>query len=237
AGRSRCVDALAVVLNASCDGKGWFPSTRQLQLASLQLCVACRSVPSLRLEVDMTVPHRLWVDPSGQGACSPGHRLQTRPSRVPSARLHTVLWRMPASLLMWSSGVLADLKCLIFTDEFNDAVDEVVWPRGLRRLSFGRAFNQTVVGTSFPTSLIRLDFGGSFNQPIDTVPWPGSLEQLSFDGGLFNQPIEAVAWPQSLTNLTFGFAFNRPIKGVSWPPSLRQLEFGDFFNQPIDDVA
>ncbi|CAM9143790.1 unnamed protein product, partial [Laminaria digitata] len=35
--------------------------THRLQLASLQLCILCRSRPTLRLRVDHDTPTRLWA--------------------------------------------------------------------------------------------------------------------------------------------------------------------------------
>lgn len=58
---SRCLDAFAVALAAASCKKGWYTSTKELQLVSPSCCAACRSVRTLRSAVDMAVPHRFWL--------------------------------------------------------------------------------------------------------------------------------------------------------------------------------
>lgn len=208
-GPSRCLDAFAVALTATCCKKGWYTSTKELQLASSTFCVACRSMRTLRLAVDMTVPHRLWVDSTGhgavddtrQGAGSSGKKLHS--SRVSRIKPHTVTWNLPLSMLSWSCGVFANAECLILGSEFNGSVDEAVWPRGLKMLIFGNSFNQPVDSASFPPSLTGMGFGSSFNQPIENVSWPASLEIIMF-GSNFVQPVHKVKWPAALQTLVTG---------------------------------
>lgn len=210
-GPSRCTDALVVALTATCCKKGWYASTKELQLTSLSCCVACRSVRTLCLAVDMSVPHRLWVDSTEQsaahnaqqGAAASTKRLHSS-SRVPGIKPHTVTWNLPPSMLAWSRGTFANMECLILGSEFNDSVDEVVWPSGLKRLIFGNSFNQPVDAASFPPSLEGMGFGASFNQPIESVSWPASLEILMFCPG-FVHPVGKVKWPAALQTLMIGF--------------------------------
>ncbi|CAN0029213.1 unnamed protein product, partial [Ascophyllum nodosum] len=63
-----------------------------------------------------------------------------------------------------------------------------------RKFSFGFDFNQPVDNVVWPSSLQKLIFGHDFNQPIENVVLPSSLQQLSF-GYTFNQPIDNVLWP------------------------------------------
>ncbi|CAN0022744.1 unnamed protein product [Ectocarpus sp. 6 AP-2014] len=57
--RSSCLNALVVALNETCNGKSWYTSTKELQLASLEFCVACRNYQTLHLKVDAQIPRRL----------------------------------------------------------------------------------------------------------------------------------------------------------------------------------
>ena len=56
AGVSRRPGAFVVAVNQACEGgeKRWYASTLELQLTSLELCKACRSVGTLRMHVDST---------------------------------------------------------------------------------------------------------------------------------------------------------------------------------------
>lgn len=249
---SRCLDALVVALAECGDGKAWYTSTTQLQLASLDLCVACRAVPTLHLTVDGGMPDRL--------------RAGTATSRVPPFRPRGVTWNLPLSALRgqedevfsevrvlilghglgrvskglnrWVDGRVSlppALRELTFGQWYNRPVDKVAWPAHLEKLTFGEGFNQPIDRVSWPPSLRRLTFGLYFDQPIHGASWPGSLQELRF-GHYFNQPIDRVDWPASLERLTFGLKFNQPVGGVAWPPSLRELTFSRGFAQPIQDV-
>ncbi|CAN0441526.1 unnamed protein product, partial [Ectocarpus sp. 12 AP-2014] len=46
---SSCLSALIVALNDTCDGTSWYTSTKELQLASLEFCTACRNYPTMHL--------------------------------------------------------------------------------------------------------------------------------------------------------------------------------------------
>lgn len=62
-GTSWCLDAFIVALSQACEGNGkhWYTSTLQLQLTSLELCSACRSVPTLDVKVNGDSPRGLWA--------------------------------------------------------------------------------------------------------------------------------------------------------------------------------
>ncbi|CAM9571881.1 unnamed protein product, partial [Laminaria digitata] len=54
-----CLDAFIIALNQACDGEIGYVPTLNLQLASVQLCVACRRSATLRVRVDDATPHTL----------------------------------------------------------------------------------------------------------------------------------------------------------------------------------
>ncbi|CAM9739511.1 unnamed protein product, partial [Ectocarpus fasciculatus] len=227
-GPSLGLDALIVAVSNTCDGKGWFTSTLDLQLVSLQLCVACRSVPSLKLMVRSGTPWRLWLG----GVKTPGAK-KTNMSRLPTLRAREVCWNLPVEYI---SGALENVKCLTFDDCLTESVDDVAWPVSLEQLTMGTHFNKRVDGVWFPASLQRLTFGSYFNQRIDEACWPVSLQRLVF-GYDFNQAIDHVRWPESLQRLVFGHDFNQAIDQTCWPASLQQLVFGDDFNQALERVS
>lgn len=72
---------------------------------------------------------------------------------------------------------------------------------------------------TWPDGLARISFGDEFNQRVDAVQWPSKLRFL-WMGQDFDQPIEGISWPDDLHQLRFGHAFNQSIEGVRWPESL-----------------
>ncbi|CAN0122972.1 unnamed protein product, partial [Ascophyllum nodosum] len=172
---NRCLNAFNIALYQA-DGKGWYTSTLQLQLASLQFCVLCRSVSTLHVTIKRRIRARVWKDvPTSDGKVK-----KTRITRVPVLQPLKLTWRLPVSRLgHCSSKVLANVEQLTLGDR-NDEIDEVTWPSGLRTLIFGLNFNHSIDGIAWPSSLQKLRFKLSFNQPIDAVTWPESLQQLTF---------------------------------------------------------
>ncbi len=269
-GKSRCLDAFTIALNQAiieCEGgvKHWYASTLELQLASIEMCHACRKVPTLRVRVGDQTPSTLWSPRHSQKNLSNTHSSKVGlSSRVPGVHTFCLTWEFPEEIpaeVVWP----ASLQQLSFGEYFNQPIAGVVWPASLQQLSFGKSFNQPIAGVVWPASLQQLSFGSNFNKPIAGVVWPASLQQLSFGlyfnqpivgvvwpaslqqlsfgesvnmlGNGFNQPIVDVVWPSSLQQLSFGGTFNQPIAGVSWPTSLQQLSFGGTFNQPIAGVT
>ncbi|CAN0290720.1 unnamed protein product [Scytosiphon promiscuus] len=256
--QNKCLDALGVVLNQSCGGSDWFSSTMELQLASLQVCAACRNVATVTLRVDDAIPRRLLA---AADAPPPDHK-RLRSTRVPRLRARRVVWDLPTAVeLRRPMYALADATYLRFGEDFGDTLEGVEWPRrlcairidcnsvsirrltggvvwptSLQQISFGDSFNQLLWRVALPESLRQLTFGDSFNQSAKDIMWPSSLQQLTF-GEQFDRPIEGVVWPTSLQRLTFGYDFNRPLVGVVWPTSLQQLTFGKWFDQPIREVV
>lgn len=141
---------------------------------------------------------------------------------------------------------LAGVEVFEFWHLFNTSLEDVVWPRRLRVLTFGASFNQPVSSVVWPPLLRKLSFGPDFNQPVAGVVWPPSLLQLAL-GTNFNQPVSHVIWPASLEGLTLGklnkdvgngmcmfFShFDQPIDEAMWPASLRRLTLGGDFSQPL----
>lgn len=244
-----CLDALRVVLNDhNNEDNYWLTSTVELQMVSLQVCVACRSSRHYHICIPWGVPGWMWAPAIGR------HRVsrvlercaiysRSRSStialrRIPSLKVRGLTWGLSTTgdIFLEHNKLVAGLESLVFGDHFNDDITEVVWPRGLIRLAFGRGFNQPVAKVVWPVSLRQLTFGDWFNRSLDGTTWSGSLQQLSF-GDLFNKPIRNVTWPPSLRQLSLGFCFDRPIADVAWPASLQDISFGHNFNRPIHDVS
>lgn len=166
---SRCLDAFIVVLNqASTDGKRWFASTMQLQLASLACCEACRSLPTLSVAVKNGTPPRLWTDAPGLET----HGVERLSStRVPVVQAHRVTWRLPASSLRSMGDVLSKAKFFTFDGDLNGDVRGVPWPASLQVLYFFRV-ETPLDGVSWPPSLKTLIFFVLVNEDISGITWP-----------------------------------------------------------------
>lgn len=210
--------------------------------------MACRGVSVLHLTVDGDTPSylRSGADADGDGdvggAAENQGKKKAMTTRVPALRARKVSWNRPGAASRCTGRTLSSARFFVGGDELNDRVDGAVWPRELRRLSFGKRFDQPLSAVSWPlSSLLELSFAWDFNQPLDGVSLPSSLERLTF-GLNFDQPIASVRWPASLRYLCFGKAdegdwiegdFDQPVVGVTWPPSLRRIIFGSEFNEPI----
>lgn len=230
-----------MALNQASDVEAWYASTKNLHLASLPFCAACRSVATLHLKVDADTPEQLVAAPP----------LDDEEERVPRLRARRVTWMLPtAEMLSKPIYALADVRVWAFGVFFNDSLEDMVWPGRLSRLVLGdrhsngpraakefrKSFNMPIAGVEWPTSLQSIVFGDRFTHPVDKAKWPPSLKQVTF-GVFFNEPIADVAWPGSIEEMTFGSWFNQPVGGVSWPSCLKKLVWGDSFNQPIDGVV
>ncbi|CAM9252174.1 unnamed protein product, partial [Ectocarpus sp. 12 AP-2014] len=62
AGQTRCFDIFNIALSQACarEEQRWFASTLELQLASLDICRACRSMSILHVRVTRETPRSLW---------------------------------------------------------------------------------------------------------------------------------------------------------------------------------
>ncbi|CAM9525311.1 unnamed protein product [Ectocarpus sp. 4 AP-2014] len=233
--RNSCLNALTVTLNDTCDGKSWYTSTKELQLASLEFCMACRNHQTLHLIVEAKTPRRLLA----AADAPPTQQTSLACTRVPRVRARCVTWDVTtAAELRIPILAMTGVDCLEFGNAFGGSLKAVAWPRRLKRIEFcySSPFNRPIDQVEWPDSLQTLLFGLSFNQPIKAVRWPACLQRLVL-GTSFNQPIDGVEWPVSLQELTFGFAFDQPIEEVSWPESLRELSFGFRFNQPLEGAV
>ncbi|CAM9261728.1 unnamed protein product [Laminaria digitata] len=117
---------------------------------------------------------------------------------------------MDISKVRWPEGVKE-----IYLWGFNRRIDGVLWPVGLKILSFQKPppiFEHLAYGTA-----------GIFNMPLGGVTFPAGLREI-FLGHEFNQPIDTVAWPEGLERLSMP-CFNKPIHDVHWPEGLKSLEF------------
>ena len=165
-GAFRCVDAFTVALNQACEGgkNRWYTSSLELQLASLELCRACRKVPTLRVLVDDRTPRTLWSPRKTHNADADTRSSKaSRTSRVPVVRVLGVTWgRFSAEDLMQRA-----------------AIEQ--WEGSVEMLSFGDNFDESIAGVVWPASLQQISFGDEFDQPIAGVVWPSSLQHLSFE--------------------------------------------------------
>ena len=146
-GSSCLLDAFTVaLLQQTVGGTKWFASTAQLQLASLQFCLACRSVRTLHLRVQSDTPRYLWAT---VGIPRTRRARKALTSRVPALRPEKVTWGLAVVKKMeLSSDALSSLVSVVFGDGFNESVDNVSWPVGIRTIEFGKSFNRSLEGAS-----------------------------------------------------------------------------------------
>lgn len=234
-GDRRCFDAIFVALNQTSGGQPWYVSKTQLQLASIQLCVACRRSATFQLTIDDNIPRRLLAH-----ADAPAPSLEwgrSLSSRVPRLKARIAAWRRRScEELRRPIYALTEAQFLVFGSGFDESVDGVSWPETLKVISFGGDFDQGVKDVAWPPALEEIAFGHNFDQPLDEIVWPVWLRYLTL-GYCFNYPIEAVSWPPCLELLKLGNCFNQPIARVVWPASLKMLLFGHCFDQPIAEVG
>ncbi|CAN0454191.1 unnamed protein product [Ectocarpus sp. 12 AP-2014] len=231
-----CLNVLTIALNETCDGKSWYTSTKELQLASLEFCIACRSYQTLHLNVDAKTPRRLLA----AADTPPPHPKRLRGTRLPSLRARSVTWNMPTEAKLRDPiFAMTDIDHLEFGRWFRGSLEAVAWPRRLKTIDMRVSlFNKPIDLVEWPASLQRIGFSDSFNQPIERAQFPGSLRQLIFYGwSSFNQPIAGSVLPTSMQELALGAEFNQPIEDIVWPLSLRKLYLGFKFNQPIERVV
>ncbi|CAM9803120.1 unnamed protein product, partial [Ectocarpus fasciculatus] len=229
---SSCLNAIIVALNETCDGTSWYTSTKQLQLASLEFCIACRTHQTLRLEVDAKTPRRLLA----AADAPPPHPKRLCGTRVPRLRARRVTWKMPTAAEL-GDPILAmmDVDYLRFGYDFDGSLDGVAWPQRLKTIKFHyrSRFNQPLELVKWPPCLEKITLGQHFNQPLELVKWPPCLEKITL-GQHFNQPLELVKWPPCLEKITLGEHFNQPLELVKWPACLEKITLGQHFNQPIE---
>lgn len=206
----RRVNAISAVLaQVHAAGGGWLTSTLELQLASLDLCRACRDFSTLTVRVERGTPRSLRYPRGLPTTCPDARNSADRdstvrvPSRVPLVSPFGLTWALMADTL--------------FLELEKGYWNKLVALRVARVKMIG-----TMRGAVWPTKLKKLSFGQGLNQPIVGVVWPASLEQLVF-GSRFNKPVEGVVWPASLKKLEFGDSFNQSFAGVVRPASLESV--------------
>lgn len=255
-----CLKAFCVLAHEARNGEKNYVLTLNLALTSLlQLCKACRSVPTWCLQAKQASPHRLWKSSDSGLPQEPGGHASKKLSRVAPLRLLGVKRSLPVEHLyrrdelwekltmfeflhVWVERGALDLvllpeaiKHLTLPPQFDQPIIGITWPAKVQTLTFGCSFNQSMVGVVWPKSLRHLQLGAAFNQPIASVVWQTKLEKLAI-GDNFHQPIADVRFPALLLELKFGYSFNQLIIGFVWPTKLKQLAFGHTFNQPMTGV-
>lgn len=211
---------------------GFVEDSRAVQESCLGLCNACRDgVPVECILIQEEVPLSLLsvVVPSGSRALD-GLRVTRvlQPRRVlkvrfewheqfPDIPTQTYVANLDLANVKWPEGIEEVQFAL-----YDQALERVVWPKSLERLSFYSHGSVMHVGESlarFPCSPLR----GLFNHPLQGVSFPSGLREI-FLGNSFDQPIEDVAWPVALERLSLP-GFNHSIDNLRWPPRLVALEF------------
>ncbi|CAM9162233.1 unnamed protein product, partial [Ectocarpus sp. 13 AM-2016] len=116
-GKGRCLDAFTVALSQAGEGKRWYVSTVELQLASREYCRACRSVTTLHVTVDNRTPRCLWADRDSRTRPGTHSSKKVCSSRVPIVRALRLTWMLPMEVLLnsanvelwkWSHGLLME---------------------------------------------------------------------------------------------------------------------------------
>lgn len=122
------------------EGRSWYVSTLQLQLASMRVCRVVRGSIGFHLTIDKDTPH-IVCDGTFKGNLESVELME-----VPVLRVWRVTWDDPERLLR-----------------------DVVWPDCLRELSMGDAVGQSLEGMVWPSSLEQLTLGDSFRHPLEGV--------------------------------------------------------------------
>lgn len=246
--------ALCQVDDRGKGGKRWHVSTLQLQLASLEFCKACRSVPTSHVRVDDKAPRTMWAArdyetqqhsrwqtprrPTADSDCATDAK-QVIPSRVPPVRAVSLLWTLGEKLWVESGATerWGGLELLRLSGGGCwSEVESLRWPQSLKALMLDIMLEKPARAISWPASLEQLSFGWYFNQPVTTIVWPDSLQGLAFEPGL-NQPMSDVCWPASLKELSFGHALDQPFAGNVWGPPEQWQSVECLFDRPIADVV
>ena len=113
AGNGRLLDIVTVALGQASKGT-WYVNTQELQLASFDVCVACRDVCTLGVFVDKSMPRSLWGenDSSADPLKIRGRR------RLLALKAAGVYWKFPAGMLvpvLSGSGLLKNVEWLQMT--------------------------------------------------------------------------------------------------------------------------
>ncbi|CBJ31671.1 expressed unknown protein [Ectocarpus siliculosus] len=178
-GRSSCLNAIVVALSETCDGKSWYTSTKELQLASLGFCTACRNHQTVHLKVDEHIPRRLLA---AADAPPPASEAAVSDTRAPTHSASCDVEHADSSGIEEPCTVFAmtDVDHLEFGWDFEGNLEAVAWPRWLKTIDLHpwSNFGKPIDLIEWPDSLQTLEFGWEFYQPIYRVNVPASLQQL-----------------------------------------------------------
>lgn len=214
-------------------------STRELEIACLDMCLVVRNLATSHVVVKQGTPHHSWLRYQHEAF------LKERASSLVSAlRAWSITWDQPPAFISEGSKFIHEqrsclvsaLRRLLRPCQYQTVTMIAWWPESLRLTTFGASFNHSISTIAWPTYLEQLVFGHAFNQPVQGVEWLDSLESLTF-GDSCNKTLDLFVWPVSLTRLTLGVSFNLPIDRVVWTLPLQCLSVGHLFNQPIQRVA
>ncbi len=132
---------------------------------------------------------------------------------------------------------------IVFDDDFNSPINDIVKISNLKSLKFGNKFNQSLKFVSFPSNLESITFGRDFNQLIDdTTKFSSNAKQIGSVfkeitfGTNFNQSVDGIVFPKSLKSIKFGDRFNKTIIARNLPEGLESLTFGEDFDQDLSDI-
>lgn len=254
------MDAFNVALNHAGDSWLSFESTMELQLVSLEFCVACRTVAVVHVKLEEGTPRSLWAH--GESPLAMREFLcweQRICPRVPAVQAYSVTWGLSSGLVPQSSTPkivsssshfsVGDISRTFIRRSLVTHVNPVSAAAALLVVhTSGRAGeNMPEIGSKLGSLLLGpiagtllLDLVKSvlpsreFTTTAPNVGW-SRVRRLKF-GDAFNGAMDNMLWPTSLLQLTFGKQFNQSIIGVKWPASLRSVKFGWGFNQPIFGV-
>lgn len=253
-GNSRWRDILTVALGQASEGK-WYVDTLQLQLASYEVCVACRGLCTVRVRVTRRMPLTFWGDDSSIRDASV-QAPQRRP--LPALRVSGVSWIIPAGMLVpllsqaalfreveWMQVIGVDCESLQLNScpvrRSDDVSQSVSQPVHSPRSYFEAVQTLLVLAKHSAIDASRKwhdveAHGVDSTKNISSASWPAALRHLSI-GCPRNEQVDLETLPKSLERLVIGCYFDQPIESVAWPVTLEQLTLGGFFDQPIDDVT
>ena len=152
--------------------RGGQKPTLELQLASSEMCSACRSVSTLPVLVDDRTPFAHCA-PRATNIGSDA----TRSKACLSIRI-SVVWALRLAWV-WELSEFVQLRASVHAD----SLESVVWSKGLQHLVLDTSLEGVAMEAVRWQPILKhrfLCFEVDFNQPIVGVVWPISLQRLSF---------------------------------------------------------
>lgn len=122
---------------------GWVSRVTSLQLASLELLVACREASNFRLKVARKTPRRVWQGKFGARsslACNGGEALPEGEGskRLILPRVTRMIYDRPGFDLDPGWALPEELVGLVLGTQFGGEMEGVVWPSALESVVFWR---------------------------------------------------------------------------------------------------